>query len=99
MAHKLVLLYDQVSTLQKANEAATKCRERKKKRLQKQGTLTKAQRADIIAEKEAGQHLESERHQDVARLSVSQQAVARCKRCREPGHNSCTCKKDTVDTA
>ena len=99
MAHELVLLRDQVSTLQKANEAAIKRRARKKKRLQKQGTLTKAQGADIIAEKEAGQHLESKRRQDAARLGVSRQAVARCKRCREPGHNSRTCKKDTVDTA
>jgi hypothetical protein len=37
MAHELVLLRDQVFTLQKADEAATKRRERKKKRLQKQG--------------------------------------------------------------
>jgi hypothetical protein len=34
-----------------------------------------------------------------ARSGLSRQALARCTRCRETGHNSRTCKKDTEDTA
>ena len=99
IAHSTVLLRDQVSTLEKANKAATARKQRKKKRIQKQGTLTKAEGEEIIAQKEVEQQLEGERRQERARLGVSRQASARCTRCREPGHNSRTCKKDTIDTA
>jgi hypothetical protein len=49
MAHSIVLLRDQISTLEKANQAATKRKQRKKKRIQKRGTLTKAEGEEIIA--------------------------------------------------
>jgi hypothetical protein len=35
------LMRNRITSLKRANEAATKRRQRKKKRLQKQGTLTK----------------------------------------------------------
>jgi hypothetical protein len=37
------LMRNQITSLKKANEAATKRRQRKKKRIQKQGTLTKGE--------------------------------------------------------
>jgi hypothetical protein len=49
LAHSIVLLRDQISTLEKANQAATKRKQRKKKRIQKRGTLTKAEGEEIIA--------------------------------------------------
>ena len=49
MMHLAVLLCDQVSTLQKANKAATKHRQRKKKCIQRQRTLTVAEGAEIVA--------------------------------------------------
>ena len=93
------LMRDRIASLERANEAATKRRQRKKKRIQKRGTLTKGEGEDILAQKEADQQIEHEQRQGGERSGLSRQALARCKRCRETGHNSRTCKKDTLDTA
>jgi hypothetical protein len=92
------LMHDRITSLERANEAASKRRQRKKKRIQKQGTLTKGEGEDILAQKEADQQIEREKRQGGERLGLRRQALARCKRCRETGHNSRTCKKDTLDT-
>jgi hypothetical protein len=92
------LMRDQITCLERANEAATKRRQRKKKRIQKRGTLTKGEGEDILAQKEADQQIEREQRQGGERSGLSRQAIARCRRCRETGHNSRTCKKDAVDT-
>lgn len=99
MAHSIVLMRDEIATLRKANEAATRRKQRKKKRIQKQGTLSKAEGEDIITQKAVEQQLEGEMRQGKAQLGSSRQASARCTRCREPGHNSRTCKKGSIDTA
>jgi hypothetical protein len=93
------LMRDRITSLEKANEAATKRRQRKKKQIQKQGTLTKGEGEDILAQKEADQQIEREKRQGGERSGLSRQALARCTKCRETGHNSRTCKKDTLDTA
>ena len=99
LAHSAILLRDQVSALQKANKATTKCKERKRKRIQKQGTSIVAEGVEIAAQTAATHQLEDERRQDAAQSDVTQRAVVHCSRCKEPGHNSRTCKKDTVDNA
>jgi hypothetical protein len=43
------LMRDWIASLKKANEAATKRRQRKKKQIQKRGTLTKEEGEDILA--------------------------------------------------
>jgi hypothetical protein len=43
------LIKERIASLEKANKAASKRRERKKKRIQKQGVLTKGDREDILA--------------------------------------------------
>ena len=43
------LMRDRITSLKRANKAATKRRQRKKKRIQRQGTLTKGEREDILA--------------------------------------------------
>jgi uncharacterized protein YaiL (DUF2058 family) len=92
MSHELVLLRDRVSDLEKANEAATKRKQRKRKRIQKRGTLTIAEGEEIIAQKDVDEQLEGETRQGKARAGLSRQAKARCTRCREIGHNSRTCQ-------
>ena len=92
------LMRDRIASLESANEAATKRRQRKKKRIQKRGTLTKGEGEDILAQKEADQQIAREERQEGERSGLSRQALARCSRCREPGHNSRTCKKDTTET-
>jgi hypothetical protein len=98
LAHEAVFMRERIASLEKAIEAATTRRKRKKKRIQKQGVLTKAEGEAIIIQKAAEQQQENERRQVAAQSGVSRQASARCTRCREPGHNSRTCKKPTVDT-
>ena len=49
MLHTAALLKSRNKALKKANEAATQRRKRKRNRIQRGGTLTKAERAEIIA--------------------------------------------------
>jgi hypothetical protein len=88
------LMRDRITSLE-----ATKRKQRKKKRIQHQGVLTKGDGEDILAQKEAEQQIEREQRPGGERLGLSRQALARCTRCRETGHNSRTCKKDTLGTA
>ena len=93
------LMRDRIASIERANEAATTRRQRKKKRIQKRGTSTKGEGEDTLAQKEADQQIEREQSQGGEQSGRSRQALARCKRCRETGHNSRTCKKDISDTA
>ena len=93
------LMRDRIAGLERANEAASKRRQRKKKRIQKRGVLTKGEGEDILAQREADQQIAREERQEGERLGLSRRALARCSRCKETGHNSRTCKKDTLDTA
>jgi hypothetical protein len=43
------LIKERITSLKRANKAALKRRERKKKRIQKQGVLTKGAKEDILA--------------------------------------------------
>jgi hypothetical protein len=93
------LMRDRIASLEKANEAASARKQRKKKRLQKRGVLTKGEGEDILAQREADQQIAREERQEGERSGLSRQAQARCSRCKETGHNSRTCKKNTLDTA
>ncbi|RYN80126.1 hypothetical protein AA0117_g3420 [Alternaria alternata] len=92
------LMRDQIASLEKANEAALARKQRKKKRIQKRGTLTKGEGEDLLAQREADQQIAREQRQGGERSGVSRQALARCTRCRETGHNTRTCGKEAVDT-
>ena len=92
------LMRDRIASLKKANEAAIKRRQRKKKRIQKQGVLTKGAGEDLLAQREADQQIAHEERQEGERSGVSRQALARCSRCKETSYNARTCKKDTLGT-
>jgi hypothetical protein len=51
------LMRDRITSLKRANKAASKRRQRKKKRIQQRGVLTKRDREDILAQKEAEQQI------------------------------------------
>jgi hypothetical protein len=93
------LMRDRITTLERANEAASARKQRKKKRIQKRRVLTKGAGEDLLAQREADQQLAHEERRRGEQSGVSRQALARCTRCRETGHNSRTCKKDTSATA
>jgi hypothetical protein len=52
------LMRDRITSLERANKAALKWRQRKKKRIQQRRVLTKGDREDILAQKEAEQQIE-----------------------------------------
>jgi len=91
------LMRDRISSLEKANSAASARRRRSKRRIQKHGVLTKGAGEDILAQNEADQQIAHEERQGGARSGLSQRAQRRCTRCKETGHNSRTCNTDTID--
>jgi hypothetical protein len=93
------LMRDQIASLKKANKAASARKQRKKRRIQQQGVLTKGAGEDLLAQHKADQQIAREERRGGERSGVSRQALARCTRCRETGHNSRTYKKDILDTA
>ena len=70
-----------------------------KLRIQMHRSLVVVEGREIAAQKAATQQAVDKRRQDEAQSGMRQQVIARCRRCREPRHNSRTCKKDIVDTA
>jgi len=91
MATQLELLKAENAQLRKANEAATKWRERKKKRIQKRGTLTKAQGSQLIDQANIDVQIAEEMRQSRPRRGGDMPAPRRCGRCRQPGHRIETC--------
>jgi hypothetical protein len=89
------LMRDRITSLKRANEAACARKQRKKKRIQKRGVLTKGAREDLLAQRKADQQIAREQRQGGERSGASRQSLARCTRCRETGHNSRTCKKES----
>ncbi|OCK73911.1 hypothetical protein K432DRAFT_471896, partial [Lepidopterella palustris CBS 459.81] len=62
-----MLLRNRVSRLEMANKATIRRKQRKRKRIQKRGTLTKAEGDEIIAQRDVEQQLENETRQSKAR--------------------------------
>jgi hypothetical protein len=65
------LMRDRITSLEKANKAASERKQRKKKRIQKQGVLAKGAREDIITQREAKQQITREERQRGEQLGVS----------------------------
>jgi cytochrome c1 len=93
------LMRDWITSLEQANKTASARRQRKKKRIQYQGVLTKGAGEDIIAQREAEQQVTREERQRGEQSGLSRQALARCSKCRDTGHNARTCKKEPLATA
>ena len=91
------LMRDQIAGLRRANEAASKRKQRKRKRIQKGGVLTRGDGEDILAQREANQQIAREERQG-ERSGLSCRAPARCSRCKETGHNTRTCRKEVENT-
>ncbi|KAF7574149.1 hypothetical protein PtrM4_057720 [Pyrenophora tritici-repentis] len=91
------LMCDRISSLEKANSAASARRRRSKRRIQKHGVLIKGTGEDILAQNEADQQIAHEERRGGARSGLSQRAQRRCTRCKETGHNSRTCNTNTIN--
>ena len=94
IAHKLVLASKQIAELQVANEAATRRKSHKRKRVQREGVLTISQGLELATLKELGARRDGKRASKRVRTEQAGPSQRHCKTCGETGHNSRTCKKD-----
>jgi hypothetical protein len=94
MAHSMVLMQKRNLELQAANEAAARRKSRKRKRLQRQGTLTveEGQRLNLLREVEGSN--KRKKGGDREEADEGTKGKRHCKTCGETGHNSRTCKND-----
>ena len=92
--HSAALLRDENAALRAANEAASKRKSIKRKRLQKQGVLTQEEALELDAQKgSSGQKKGGEGGEEVSDGGTARKK-RRCKRCGEVGHNSRTCQAE-----
>jgi hypothetical protein len=75
MAHSAVLLGNQVAELQAANEAATRRKAHKRKRIQKEGVLTIEEGARLAALKEFGARGDGKKDKKKARVDGGSQML------------------------
>jgi hypothetical protein len=98
MAHSLVLVRKQVAELQAANEAATRRKSHKRKRIQREGTLTVSEGVRLTTLKEFNARSDGKKASKKARVGSGTQSSRRCGTCGETGHNARTCKNDVQGT-
>jgi hypothetical protein len=94
--HSHTLLEARIANLE-VYQAASERKKRKKKRIQKAGTLSQVEAEDIVEQRDVEIQLEVERRQERVRAGGSAGGIRRCKNCGEAGHNKRTFKKDAVE--
>ena len=95
--HSHTLLEARIAKLEEANQAASERKKRKKKRIQKGGTLSQAEAEAIVTQRDAKVQLEAERREERVQAGASSRGIPHCRRCGNTGHNKRTCKKDAVE--
>ncbi len=93
IAHSAVLIKQQIADLQSANEAATRRKSHKRKRISKEGRLTADEGTRLTALKEFGARSDGKRASKRVKASGGGPSQRCCKTCGETGHNSRTCKQ------
>jgi hypothetical protein len=96
VAHKLVLLQKRIAELEAANEAATRRKSRKRKRIQQGGTLTAEEGLQLTTLMESAARGGRKRRAGDEADDPAQRRRGRCGRCGETGHNSRTCKQEAA---
>ena len=92
IAHKLVLAQKEIAELKAANEAATRRKSYKRKRVQAEGTLTIENGARLAALKDFDARSDGKKSKKVVRAEVGEPSQRRCTVCKKTGHNARTCK-------
>jgi hypothetical protein len=93
IAHKLVLAQKEIAELKAANEAATRRKSHKRKRVQAEGTLTVEDGARLSALQDFGARSDGKKSKKQKRAEVGEPSQRRCGRCNMTGHNARTCKQ------
>jgi hypothetical protein len=82
--------------LEAANEAATRRRSYKRKRVQREGVLIVKEGERLAVLKESGARSNREKAKKRVRAEVGEPSQRHCRRCGEAGHNTRTCKQVEV---
>jgi len=93
-ARQLVLVCNQVAELQAANKAASKRKSHKRKRIQKEGTLTVEEGLRLTTLKEFAARGDGKKALKRVRAEAGKPSQRRCRRCSKAGHNLRTCKQE-----
>ena len=91
--HSHQLLEARIAKLERANQAASERKKRKKKRIQKGGSLSQAEAEELLRDKDA----EADAEGEGAQVGSSSRGKRCCKTCGKTGHNKRTCLKDTAE--
>ena len=92
IAHKLVLAQQEIAELRAANEAASRRKSHKRKRIQNEGTLVVEEGQRLAALREFGARSDGKKQKKRVRAEGGEPSQRRCRRCGEGGHNARTCK-------
>jgi hypothetical protein len=98
MAHSLVMMRNQFAKLQAANKAATCCNSNKKKRIQREKTLTVGRGVRFTALKEFNACSDRKRASKKARVETGTRSSRRCSTCSEAGRNARMCKNNAQES-
>jgi hypothetical protein len=93
--HKMVLMEARVKELEVANEALSKRRRAKKRRIRAGGPLSMYEATDILDDKDVQAQLEEETQLGSGRTGRRGAGLRHCSNCSKTGHNSRTCQEDT----
>jgi hypothetical protein len=97
MAHQMAILKSENAGLRKANEIATKRRERKKRRIQHRGSLTVGEGLDSIDQTAVDAQISEETRGGRTRSDGTAPRRRRCGNCGEIGHYISTCPVREAD--
>ena len=92
LSHKLVIATERIKELEAAAEAATRHKSHKRRRIQKEGTLTVEEGQRLTALKEFGANSDGKKRRKRVRAEGGELSQRRCRTCGEGGHNARTCK-------
>ena len=85
IAHNMVLMQEKIGRLQSTIEEQNKRKTRKGRCLRTEESLTVGEVQEVLAKQAGGSRGNGEG------LSERMQGERRCRRCKESGHNACTC--------
>jgi hypothetical protein len=92
IAHKLALAQREIAELKAANEAATRRKSYKRKRVQAEGTIIVEDGARLAALIDFGARSDGKKSKKVVGAEVGEPSQRRCTVCKKTGHNARTCK-------
>jgi DDE superfamily endonuclease len=90
--HQLALLQAENRDLRKANETLSKRRNRKKSRLQAEGSLNLQEAQALIDNRDVTEQIKQETRGSRGRKEREETRARRCSNCNRTGHNARTCQ-------